>query len=267
MLKISILQMDVVCGEPEENRKKVEKLLKEALKVKVKPDIILLPEMWNTGYALERLADIADRDGNPTIDWMKKVAKENHINIVAGSIADIRSDGSDGVKKVYNTAYAINRSGEVVARYDKVHRFRLMNEEKYFSPGEKVVTFELDGIRCGIAICYDLRFPEFIRKIALLGAKILFVPAQWPKPREMHWRLLNIVRAIENQFFVVGANRVGREGKAEFPGCSIVVDPWGEVLLEADEREGVFEAVIDLSVVEQVRKRIPVFEDRRPDVY
>lgn len=267
MLKVSILQMDVAFGEPEENRKKAERMLKEALKVKVKPDIVLLPEMWNTSYALERLSDIADRNGSPTIEWLKKVAKENGINIIAGSIADIRSSESDGIPKVYNTAYAINRNGEVVARYDKVHRFRLMGEEKYFSPGEKAVTFELDGINCGIAICYDIRFPEFIRKIALLGAKILFVPAQWPKPREMHWRLLNIVRAIENQFFVVGANRVGREGKAEFPGCSIVVDPWGEVLLEADEREGVFEAVIDLSAVEQVRKRIPVFEDRRPDVY
>lgn len=155
----------------------------------------------------------------------------------------------------------------MVARYDKVHRFRLMNEEKYFSSGEKAVTFDLDGIKCGIVICYDIRFPEFIRKIALQGAQILFVPAQWPRPREMHWRLLNIVRAIENQFFVVGANRVGREGKAEFPGGSIVVDPWGEVLLETGETEGVFEAVIDLSLVEQVRRRIPVFEDRRPDVY
>ncbi|MDN5331452.1 MAG: hypothetical protein PWP45_677 [Tepidanaerobacteraceae bacterium] len=267
MLKVSILQMEIMFGEPEENRKKAERMLKEALKVKVKPDIVLLPEMWNTSYDLKRLSNIADRNGSPTIEWLKKVAKENGINIVAGSIADIRCDEYSEVPRVYNTAYAINRNGEVVARYDKVHRFRLMDEEKYFSPGEKAVTFELDGVKCGIAICYDIRFPEFIRKIALLGAQILFVPAQWPKPREMHWRLLNIVRAIENQFFVVGANRVGREGKAEFPGCSIVVDPWGEVLLEADEREGVFEAVIDLSAVEQVRKRIPVFEDRRPDVY
>ncbi|MCG0276034.1 MAG: carbon-nitrogen family hydrolase [Thermosediminibacteraceae bacterium] len=267
MLKISLLQMDISHGDPEENRKRAERLLNEALKVKVKPDIVILPEMWNTGYALESLSKIADRDGSPTIEWLKEVAKENGINIVAGSIADIRSGPGGEGPQVYNTAYVINRSGEVVARYDKVHRFRLMKEEKYLAPGEKAVTFELDGITCGIAICYDLRFPEFIRKIALLGANILFVPAQWPKPRHIHWKLLNIVRAIENQFFVVGVNRVGKEGETEFPGMSIAVNPWGEVLLEADEREGVFETIIDLSVIEQVRKYIPVFEDRRPEVY
>ncbi|TYP57872.1 carbon-nitrogen family hydrolase [Thermosediminibacter litoriperuensis] len=267
MLKLSLIQMDVVHGDPEENRRKLEGLLREALKPRVKPDVVVLPEMWNTGYALERLSNIADRDGRPTVEWLKRVAAENGINIVAGSIADFRIDSPAEEPRVYNTAYVINRSGEVVARYDKVHRFRLMDEEKYLAPGAGAVTFDLDGITCGLAICYDIRFPEFIRKIALLGARILFVPAQWPKPRHMHWKLLNIVRAIENQFYVVGVNRVGNQGDAVFPGMSLVVNPWGEVLLEGDEREGVFETTIDLSVVDQVRGYIPVFEDRRPDAY
>ncbi|MDI3480943.1 MAG: omega-amidase [Tepidanaerobacteraceae bacterium] len=264
-LKVSLIQMDVVFGNPEQNRRRAEAMIKEALKQKKKPDVLVLPEMWTTGYDLPRMSAIADREGMPTIGWLRELARENRVNIVAGSIADIREISSK--EGVFNSSYIINREGEIVARYDKVHRFRPMEEDRYFFAGQECVTFELDGICSGVIICYDLRFPEFVRKLALRGAKLIFVPAQWPRPREMHWKLLNIVRAIENQFFVVAVNRAGKDKKVEFPGMSLVVDPWGEVILEGSDRQEVLTASLDLSRVDHARKKIPIFEDRRPEVY
>lgn len=265
-LKVSLLQMDVAYGDPEQNRCRAEDMIKEALKDRKKPDVLVLPEMWTTGYDLKRIGDIADREGNPTIPWLREVAAKNRLNIVAGSIADGRTS-QNKKEGVFNSSYVINREGEIVARYDKVHRFRLMEEDRYLSPGKEAVTFELDGIPCGVIICYDLRFPEFVRKLALMGAKILFVPAQWPRPREIHWKLLNIVRAIENQFFVVAVNRAGKDKSGDFPGISLVVDPWGEVLLEGSDKEEVLTATLDLSRIDHARRKITVFEDRRPELY
>lgn len=287
-LKVSLLQMDVAYGDPEENRRRAEELIKAALKQKKKPGVLVLPEMWTTGYDLKRVGQIADTEGSPTIDWLREIARKNSVNIVAGSIADKRTPaveisgpdhesgrnfmgGMDGSEThgegIFNSSYIIDREGDIVARYDKVHRFRLMDEDKYLFPGTKAVTFELDGVPCGIIICYDLRFPEFVRKLALLGAKVLFVPAQWPKPREMHWKLLNIVRAIENQFFVVAVNRVGRDKSGEYPGMSMVVDPWGEELVEGSDRQEVLTTTLYLSRVDHAREKMPVFSDRRPELY
>jgi len=224
--------------------------------------------MWNTGYDLKRIRELADEEGRPHITWLQELAKKERVNIVAGSIADKRPAKEEGEDApIYNSSYIIDREGQIVARYDKIHRFKLMSEEKYRAPGSGVMTFELDGISCGVIICYDLRFPELARKLALMGAKLLFVPAQWPKPREMHWKLLNIVRAIENQFYVVAVNRTGRYKDEEYPGMSLVINPWGETLLECDDSIGAFSTVIDIDMIDHVRRHIPVFEDRRPELY
>jgi len=287
-LKVSLLQMDVAFGDPEENRRRAEAMINEALKQKKKPDVLVLPEMWTTGYDLARICDIADMNGRPTVKWLQEVAGRNRVNIVVGSIADARQGITQALAdyymlagfnmsepdawknrkpRVYNSCYIINREGKITARYDKVHRFRLMGEDMYLGSGEEAVVFELDGITCGVVICYDLRFPEFVRKLALMGAKVLFVPAQWPEPREMHWKLLNIVRAIENQMFVVAVNRSGEDESGKYPGMSLVVDPWGEVLLEGGSRQEVLTATLDLSRIDHARKKITVFEDRRPELY
>lgn len=287
-LKVSLLQMDVAFGDPEENRRRAEAMIKKALEQRKKPDVLVLPEMWTTGYDLARIGDIADRNGSPTVKWLQEVAGKNRVNIVGGSIADgrlfidrARTDfdivaglhtrepdaWQDQKPSVYNSCYIINREGKITAHYDKVHRFRPMEENIYLNSGREAVVFELDGITCGVLICYDLRFPEFVRKLALMGAKVLFVPAQWPVPREMHWKLLNIVRAIENQLFVVAVNRAGEDKSGKYPGMSLVVDPWGEVLLEGGARQEVLTATLDLSRIEHARKKITVFEDRRPELY
>jgi omega-amidase len=258
---LALLQMDIAIGEPELNYAKLEKLLNQAVEGETKPDVIIFPEMWNTGYALDRIQELADEEGQRTHALLSEFSRKHQVNIIGGSIAEKQGN------QIYNTIYAYNREGSRVADYSKIHLFRLMDEEKYLEEGSHIGQFELDGVSSGMMICYDIRFPELSRKLALGGAQIVFVPAEWPNPRLHHWRTLLMARAIENQMFVVSCNRVGISGTTEFFGHSMVIDPWGEALAEGDETEQVIRAQIDLALVDEVRSRIPVFEDRRPALY
>jgi predicted amidohydrolase len=125
----------------------------------------------------------------------------------------------------------------------------------------------IEGVPAAMMICYDIRFPELARTLALGGAKVLFVPAEWPHPRLHHWKTLLTARAIENQMFVVACNRVGRSVDTDFFGHSLVLNPWGETLVEGDETERILQATLELDEVDRVRKTIPIFEDRRPGLY
>jgi predicted amidohydrolase len=258
---VSLIQMDVTIGQPEKNYIRVEHLLHEAIQAATKPDLIILPEMWNTGYALEQIHALADEHGERTKSLLSAFSQTNQVNIIGGSIAERRGD------QIYNTMYAFDRTGTVVAEYSKIHLFRLMDEEKYLTEGDHIGALNIDGTQAGMMICYDIRFPELARKLALSGVKILFVPAEWPHPRLHHWRTLLTARAIENQMYVVACNRVGTSGTTAFFGHSMVIDPWGEIVSEGAEDEAILTATIDLALVSEVRGRIPVFEDRRPEHY
>ncbi|MBL0387288.1 carbon-nitrogen family hydrolase [Tumebacillus sp. ITR2] len=258
-VRLALLQMDIAFGQPEVNRAKVRELIAEAAAGGA--DLVVLPELWNTGYSLTNIAEIADHDGQETIALMSELSRLHNLNIHAGSVANL----VDG--KVYNSTFVFNSQGEVVGRYSKMHLFRLMDEEKYLESGNEIGLFELDGVPVGTMICYDLRFPELTRSLSLGGAQIVFLPAEWPHPRLNHWRHLQIARAIENQMFMVSANRVGVAGETAFFGHSMVVDPWGEILVEGDESEQILYATVDLGIVPEIRSRIPIFEDRRPDLY
>jgi omega-amidase len=258
---IALLQMDVAFGQPEANRETVRNLVEQLAAGGEQPDVVMLPELWDTGYDLSRLDEIADERGEQAKALLSEAARKLHSCVIGGSIAE-RIDG-----QVWNTTYVFDRSGDLVGRYSKVHLFRLMDEEKFLAAGEQSGLYQLDGQQTGSVICYDIRFPEWIRTYALAGTKVLFVPAQWPNPRLKHWRQLLIARAIENQMYVVACNRVGEGGNSSFFGHSLVIDPWGEVIAEADDRQQVLRATIDLSLVDEVRGRIPVFDDRRPHLY
>ncbi|MCM3267385.1 carbon-nitrogen family hydrolase [Paenibacillus elgii] len=258
---LALLQMDIAIGEPERNFAKLESLLHEAVSHDTLPDVIVFPEMWNTGYALDRIQDLADPYGERTEALLSAFSRKHGVNIIGGSIAEKRDNG------VYNTIFAYDRQGNRAGDYSKIHLFRLMDEEKFLQSGDRAGELQLDGIPAGMMICYDIRFPELARKLALGGAQILFVPAEWPNPRLHHWRTLLMARAIENQMFVVSCNRVGVSGTTEFFGHSMVIDPWGEVLAEGGETETIIRAAVDLSEVPAVRSKIPVFEDRRPSLY
>ncbi|MDC3413222.1 carbon-nitrogen family hydrolase [Terrihalobacillus insolitus] len=257
-LQIALLQIDVAFGDPQANFNHVEVKLQEVAK---NVDVIVLPELWTTGYDLTRLDEIADPEAQEAFSFLSKLAKRYQVHIVGGSVA---KRGENGVT---NTLLVINRKGQLVKEYSKAHLFRLMDEEKYLIEGHERGNFELEGHPSAGVICYDIRFPEWIRTHVIDQTKVLFVVAEWPKPRIDHWRALLISRAIENQCFVIACNRVGSDPNNEFGGHSIVVGPWGEIIVEAAEEETILYAEIDLDQVDEVRQRIPIFSDRRPDIY
>ncbi|WP_261132474.1 carbon-nitrogen family hydrolase [Bacillus sp. Marseille-Q3570] len=258
-MKVAVIQMDIEFGKPQVNFEKVTATIRDACNESA--DVIVLPEMWTTGYDLKRLDEIGDDEGKQTIEFISSLASTYRVNIIAGSVAE-RSEDS-----VYNTMIVFDREGEVVKKYSKVHLFRLMNEEKYLTAGNKDGHFEIDGVPSAGFICYDIRFPEWMRKHALEGAKVLFIPAEWPKPRTEHWRNLLITRAIENQCYVVACNRIGADPDNEFGGHSIIINPWGEIIAEADETETILFADISIDELNEIRTRIPIYEDRRTDLY
>ncbi|GIO36765.1 hydrolase [Paenibacillus antibioticophila] len=260
--RISLIQCDIALGEPAVNVRRIKEMLQSAAEAEDKPDVIVLPEMWNTGYAMDRLRALAERDDMHGIRRaISELAARYQVQIVAGSIAEQRNG------KLYNTMYVYNRRGEEIASYSKIHLFRLMEEEKYLEQGKVIGRFDLEGLSCGGAICYDIRFPELSRALALRGVHAMFVPAQWPHPRLNHWRSLLIARAIENQMYVVACNRVGDSGTQSFCGHSMIIDPWGDIIAEGGEGEQMVSGVIDLQLVHEVRSSIPVFSDRQPQYY
>ena len=226
-MQITMAQFKSKLGEVEKNFELAENLIRCAKN----SDVVVLPELWTTGYFPTPIEKFADKNSERTANFISKLSKELQINIVAGSvIAEV-----DG--KFYNRCLVINRAGEIVATYDKAHLFTFAGEEKIFTAGDKIVTVEIDGVKCGLAICYDLRFPEFIRKIALQGAEILFIPAAWSLKRLTPRQILTKARAIEDQIFVVFVNSAG---------ISEIINPLGEVIFESDTAEKIFNVEIDL---------------------
>lgn len=238
-----------------------EQLIRQTVE-KEHSDVVVLPETWSTGYyPAENLSDYCENNGDRIKACFSALAKELNVNIVGGSIANMKNG------KIYNTAYVFNRAGEVVAEYDKTHLFTPMDEHKFFEFGNKLCTFELDGRKCGIVICYDIRFAELVRTYALEGIEMLFMCSQWPLVRANHIRTLTTARAIENQMFLACCNSCGKTETSVFGGNSQIIDPWGEILAKADENEAVITADCDFSIIKDIRSSINVFNDRRPELY
>ncbi len=260
-MKIACIQMDMAFAKPDENFERAVSLVRKAAAEGV--DTALLPETWNTGFfPKENLAELSDCDGKRTKDVFSKLARELGINIVAGSVANRRADG------VYNTCYVFNRSGECVAEYDKTHLFSPMGEDKYFKKGNHTSTFMLDGIKCAVIICYDVRFPRLTRSMAREGLDCLFMVSHWPLVRVPHLDALTKARAIENQMFVVCCNSAGKAEGTVYGGNSSVPDPWGVTLAHAKgSGEEIIFAECDTTILKGIRESINVFADRRPDLY
>jgi predicted amidohydrolase len=260
-MKIACIQIDVQFGQPDLNYAHTEKKIREAVLLH-EPDTIVLPELWDTGYDLTRLDEISDDNGSKAKNVLGTLAKELSINIVGGSVAIRKNDA------VYNTMLSFNRDGQEIGTYAKAHLITLMDEEKYLAPGNEISQFSVDDFPSAGCICYDIRFPEWIRKPFLKGAKILFVPAQWPIQRDLHWRTLLMARAIENQCYVVACNRIGSDPKNTFAGQSLIIDPWGEIIAEASKtEEEILTANLSQALVDEVRTKVPALRDRREDIY
>jgi predicted amidohydrolase len=257
-IKISLGQIAIDFGRPDKNEDKIVDFTAEA--ARQGSDLILFPELWSTGYDLNNSGKNANELNDGIFFRCASVASKYHIHL-GGSL--LEKDGSN----VYNTFVLYNPIGSVLGVYRKIHLFRPMDEDKWLCAGDRLVIADTAWGRAGLSICYDLRFPEVFRYFALNGAILALIPAEWPAVRLEHWRTLLRARAIENQIFVVATNCTGDSPTEKFGGFSAIIDPWGNTLLETNQDEGLFSAVIDLDDVYRIRSRIPIIKDRRPDIY
>ncbi len=259
-MRISVLQMPVAIGAREENTATLRRMLKTAMQDA--PDVVVLPELWDVGFFPRPLEDYLDDEGKAAQTLLSSLAKEHGVNIVGGSVA-VRAEGT-----AENRCYVFDRKGGLVTSYDKTHLFSPAKEDRFFRKGDHTAVFSLDGVTCGAMICYDLRFPELCRCLALKDAAVVFLPAAWPTARIEHWRILSRARAIENQIFFVAVNGSGAFANGmPLGGRSAIIDPWGERLAEADDGEAVLTAELDFSVRDEIKRTIDEFHDRRPELY
>lgn len=254
-----MIQLNIKYGDPKANYVRASEYIKKAAATGA--DTVILPELWTTGYDLTRLDEIADDRAVESIAFLQKEAVKHGVDVVGGSIAEKCEDG------VRNTLLIVNNKGKLVHKYSKLHLFKLMDEHVYLEEGNDEADFELMGVKSAGFICYDIRFPEWMRKPALNGVKVMYIVAEWPAPRINHWRILLQARAIENQCYVVACNRSGSDPRNEFGGMSLIIDPWGEIVTEGSKEEEIVIGDIDVALVDEVRGRIPVFRDRREARY
>jgi predicted amidohydrolase len=234
--------------------------------------LVVLPEKWSLLGSTEAMAAGAEQLDGPALGWARETARELAIDLVAGSIVE-REPGHD---KCFNTSVHVGPDGEIKAVYRKIHLFdvevagTVYRESELEDPGEEIVVSDTaDGVQLGLSVCYDLRFPELYRILAVRGARVLAIPAAFTLATTRdHWVPLVRARAIENQAFVVAANQIGphppdhRSG-----GRSLIVDPWGVVLAQAPDEETAIVAELDLERQEEIRAKLPSLANRRPEAY
>ena len=257
-LRVSLAQIDIALGNVEENWRRATACIIEA--AARGSELVVLPELFTTGYDLQHWSQYATSRDRGDFARLANLARTHNIAI-AGSMLEADAE------RCYNTLAWVNASGEISAAYRKAHLFRLMDEHRWLAPGNQTTLVQTPAGPVGLGICYDLRFCEFFRRYALEGACLAVVVAQWPARRVSHWRTLLRARAIENQMFVLGVNRCGKSGDELFGGASALIDPWGEVVCEAENTPTLLHAEIDLARVSEIRAQIPVFSDRRADIY
>lgn len=216
--------------------------------------LVVLPELFDTGFSL-RLDVVADGRSLP---WATQVAKRYGVRLLVGH----GDRAADGLGR--NCATLVTPEGPVAHRYEKIHPFGIGGERKAYGPGSDVLLLRIGGILACPLICYDLRFPELWRLAALAGAEAFLIGASWPARRQHHWRALCIARAIENQAYVVAVNRVGSDPNLAYAGGSLIVDPRGQIVAEADDVEGVLAATLHADAVREWRKEFPALRDALP---
>lgn len=258
-MKIAAVQWEIQLGQVAKNYAAADRWVAKAAQDGA--DIVVLPELWNTAFFPADVAALADKEGIQTRKFLQQAARQYGVYIVGGSVATVREG------RLYNTLYVVDRQGQWITQYDKVHLFTRGREDRIFSAGRRPCVWDLDGFRAGAVICYDLRFDEWLRTLTLSGCEILFVPAAWPAARGVHWDLLTRACAVMQQCVVVAVNGCGQSGDISLYGHSAIIDPWGKVLAQGGDEAAVVMAETDIAQVAAVRKKMPVLADRRPEVY
>lgn len=254
-MRIAAVQHDIVWEDREATCRHLAPQVAQAAGAGA--ELVVLTEMFATGFSMATHRTAEAEDG-PIATWMQDQAARHDV-VLTGSVALAADDG-----RATNSMLVVDRDG-VRARYDKLHPFSYAGEHERFQAGDTPVTIELAGLRVGLSVCYDLRFaPLYWHRTPPTDVEV--VVANWPAARRHHWRSLLDARAIENQTYVVGVNRVGTGGGLEYAGDSRIVDPSGEVLAGAAGQEALLLADLDAAVVSGVRERFPFRADRRPDV-
>lgn len=246
-MKVTVVQMDLLWADPEANRQKADAAIDSA----PGSDLYILPEMFSTGFCTQP-EGIAESTDSATLVWMKEKSAAVG-SAIAGSVA-VYEDG-----KYYNRFYFVKPDGTVVS-YDKKHLFTFGGEHNHFTAGDSRVVVEWCGVRILLEICYDLRFPIWSRNHG--DYDMIIYVASWPTPRVEAWKALLTARAIENQCYVAGVNRVGDDPTNSYCGGSRVIDPYGKIMVSCEDGlESVVSADIDMSVLEAFRQKFPVLND------
>jgi predicted amidohydrolase len=252
-MRILAAQIDPVELEPEANLERAIKLV--ASTASAGAALLVLPETWSTGYDLPAARQLRDRS-EAILSPLADAARTHGVAVVGSMVVP---DGDDAA----NAAVLITADGRIGLRYAKSHLIDVYREKEIFRAGRAAPTVELGGTRLGVAICYDLRFPELFRAFVDDGAEVLVVVAQWPELRIGHWELLLRARAIENQAWVIGLNRVGSDRSTTYGGRSQVIDPWGTVVASAPgDAEAELVVDLDLGMLRDLRRDFPVLADR-----
>ncbi len=248
-LKICLVQYNPSWEAKTQNRDKIDLMLQKVDGV----DLLVFPEMTLTGFTMKSQNFAEDLSGE-SFNYFAGLAKQFNTNVVAGLI-EIDSG------EIFNTLIHLDKRGNLKALYHKIHPFSYSEEDKNYSAGDKPVVTEIDGWKTGLSICYDLRFPELCRIYAREKIHLIIVIANWPDTRIEHWRSLLKARAIENQCFVIGVNRVGTDIKLTYNGYSSIFDPMGNELISLKNEEKLIFGEINKSLVEDTRKTLPFLED------
>ncbi|PCC72741.1 Carbon-nitrogen hydrolase [Nannocystis exedens] len=252
-MKIAAIQSDIAWEDPEANFTRLRPWVAAAAAAGAK--LVVLPEMFACGFSMTT-AKIAEPPGGPSTRFLEHQARQHDLWI-CGSVPEV----PHGESKPYNTLVLASPHGQVV-RYRKIHPFSFAKEHEHYGAGSDHITVDVDGLRCTLFVCYDLRFAdEFWGRAEQTDAYV--VVANWPERRRHHWTTLLQARAIENQAYVVGVNRVGHGNGLDYSGDSRIVDPWGEVLAAAAGGETMVLADVRAEVVRDARERFPVLKDRR----
>ncbi len=256
-MRIVLAQTAPAWGDPQSSCRAALQLLSQA---PLSTRLALLPELWSCSYDNPRMGHHAEQSPQ-ALEALTPWARSRGAWIVAGSLPWRTEEG------LVNRSWLVNDVGSAVGYYDKAHLFPLLEEHKMFCPGGTPFFFEVDGFSWSTIICYDLRFPEYIRALALGGISALAVVAEWPRSRLSAWRTLVQARAIENEMYVLACNRCGEGGGEIWGGHSLAVAPDGTVLAEGGDEEELLVVDLELQRVKEMRRTLPVWDHRRRELY
>jgi omega-amidase len=250
-MKIGLCQFAPVWENPLASIEKIENLLLTHAKV----DLLIFPELSLTGFTMESKKFAEDISGI-SMQYFMNLSERLRTNIFCGLI----EEDEDGI---FNSLFHFDNKGLIKALYRKIHPFSYGKEDEFYTASKELVITEINHINFGLSICYDLRFPELYRLYTKQGIDVLINIANWPLPRIEHWKTLLKARAIENQCFMIGVNRVGVDPFHNYPGCSAIFDPLGKEMIMAENEEGIFISEINLDEVAQTRNNLPFLNDMK----